>query len=286
MRKLRNLVAVVAGTVTLGGAAIWFTVRPWWHRWGVDPDEAARELPGDDVIPDAPISDTRAITIDAPASAVWPWLVQMGFGRGGWYSYDAMDMKGSSADRILPALQELAVGDVVPTSPGGGFEVKAVDPGHALVLYLDTMMVRAQAEAAKSGVAEAAPVNLQAGGALMGVAQPTEFAATWAFVVEPLGDERARLIERFRIRFDGGDKPWMKVTLPFMGFGVFAMVRRQLLGIKSRAERVSVFEPGRVEPVAPFAPVEPEQPVVPVEPDQHQPEQPVEPDQPQSAPAG
>jgi hypothetical protein len=263
MPKLRNLVALVAGTVTLGGAAIWFTVRPWWHRWGVDPDEAARELPGDDIIPDAPVSDTRAITVAAPPSAIWPWLVQMGFGRGGWYSYDAMDMKGSSADRILPELQELAVGDVVPTSPGGGFEVKAIEPGHALVLYLDTKMVRAQAEAAKSGVAEAAPVNLQAGGALMGVAQPTEFAATWAFVVEPLGDERARLIERFRIRFDGGDKPWMKVTLPFMGFGVFAMVRRQLLGIKARAERVDGLEPGRIEAVAP-----------------------VEPDQPQSAPAG
>jgi len=286
MPKLRNLVAVVAGTVTLGGAAIWFTVRPWWHRWGVDPDEAARELPGDDIIPDAPISDTRAITVAAPPSAIWPWLVQMGFGRGGWYSYDAMDMKGSSADRILPELQELAVGDVVPTSPGGGFEVKAIEPGHALVLYLDTKMVRAQAEAAKSGVAEAAPVNLQAGGALMGVAQPTEFAATWAFVVEPLGDERARLIERFRIRFDGGDKPWMKVTLPFMGFGVFAMVRRQLLGIKSRAERVNGFEPGRVEAVAPVEPdqqqpEQPEQPEQPVEPDQ-----PVESDQPPPAPAG
>ena len=286
MPKLRNLVAVVAGTVTLGGAAIWFTVRPWWHRWGVDPDEAARELPGDDIIPDAPISDTRAITVAAPPSAIWPWLVQMGFGRGGWYSYDAMDMKGSSADRILPELQELAVGDVVPTSPGGGFEVKAIEPGHALVLYLDTKMVRAQAEAAKSGVAEAAPVNLQAGGALMGVAQPTEFAATWAFVVEPLGDERARLIERFRIRFDGGDKPWMKVTLPFMGFGVFAMVRRQLLGIKSRAERVNGLEPGRVEAVAPVEPdqqqpEQPEQPEQPVEPDQ-----PVESDQPPPAPAG
>jgi hypothetical protein len=204
--------------------------------------------------------------------------VQMGFGRGGWYSYDTMDMKGSSADRILPELQELAVGDVVPTSPGGGFEVKAIEPGHALVLYLDTKMVRAQAEMAKSRVAAVAPVNLRAGGALMGVAQPTEFAATWAFVVEPLGDERARLVERFRIRFDGGDRPWMKATLPFMGFGVFAMVRRQLLGIKARAERVNDLQPGRVEVVAP------------VEPDEHLPEQPIEQslesDQPQSAPAG
>ena len=243
MPKLRNVVALVAGTVTLGGAAIWFTVRPWWHRWGADPDEASRQLPGDEVVPDAPISDTRAITIAAPPSAIWPWLVQMGFGRGGWYSYDVMDMKGSSADRILPELQELVVGDVVPTSPGGGFDVKVIEPGHAIVLYLDTKMVRAQAEAAKSGAVDAAPVNLQAGGAFMGVAQPTEFSATWTFVVEPLGEDASRLIERFRIRFDGGDKPWMKVTLPFMGFGVFAMVRRQLLGIKSRVERDQLRSP-------------------------------------------
>jgi hypothetical protein len=243
MRTCRNLVALVAGTATLGGAALWFTVRPWWHRWGVDPDEATRPLPGDDVVPDAPISDTRAITIAAPPSAIWPWLVQMGFGRGGWYSYDVMDMKGSSADRILPELQELAVGDTVPTSPGGGFEVKAIDPGHSLVLYLDTKLVRAQAEAARSGATEAAPVNLQAGGALMGVAQPTEFSATWSFVVEPLGEDTARLIERFRIRFDGGDKPWMKATLPLMGFGVFTMVRRQLLGIRDRVERDQLRPP-------------------------------------------
>ncbi|HZL15862.1 MAG TPA: hypothetical protein VFC97_07125, partial [Verrucomicrobiae bacterium] len=172
-----------------------------------------------------------------------PWLVQMGFGRGGWYSYDAMDMKGSSADRILPELQDLAVGDTVPTSPGGGFEVKAIDPGHSLVLYLDTKLVRAQAEAARSGATEASPVNLQAGGALMGVAQPTEFSATWSFVVEPLGEDRARLIERFRIRFDGGDKPWMNATLPLMGFGVFTMVRRQLIGIRDRVERDQLRSP-------------------------------------------
>ena len=241
MPKLRNLVAVVAGATTLGGAAAWLTVRPWWHAWGVDEGEAATSLPGDDVVASAPVSDTRAITIDAPPSAVWPWLIQMGFGRGGWYSYDVMDMKGRSADQILPELQSLAAGDTVPTHPRGGFEVKAIEPGHALVLYLDSDMVRSQAAAAKANRAEAhaaaTPVNLQAGGALMGAAQPTEFAASWTFVVEPLADNRTRLIERFRIRFDGGDQPWTKFTLPFMGFGVFVMVRRQLLGIKARVER-------------------------------------------------
>ena len=80
-------------------------------------------------------------------------------------------------------------------------------------------------------------MNLQAGGALMGAAQPTEFATSWSFSVEPYAADQTRLIERVRIRFDGGDRPWTKLTLPFMGFGVFVMIRRQLLGIRERAER-------------------------------------------------
>ena len=236
MPKLRNCVAVVAGTVTLGGAALWVTVRPWWHEWGMDPEEAARTLPGDEVVSNAPVSDTRGITIDAPPAEVWPWLVQMGFGRAGWYSYDALDMKGRSADRILPDLQALAVGDVMPTHPGGGFEVRVLEPGHALVLYLDDVLVRSQAATAAGGT-DRTPANLQAGGALMGAAQPSEFHASWAFVLEPIGDGRTRLVERLRIQFTGGDRPWTKITLPWMGFGVFLMVRRQLIGIRDRVER-------------------------------------------------
>jgi hypothetical protein len=242
MRKLRNLAAILVGAVAVAGSAYWFAVRPWWQDWGTDLSEATRLLPGDDVVPDAPVNDTRAITIEAPPSAVWPWLVQMGYGRGGWYSYDVIDMKGASADCIQPDIRPFAVGDIVPTHPGGGFEVKAVEPEHALVLYIDTALVRTQAEAARATAVEANPANIAAAGALMGATQPTEFAASWAFILEPLGDGRTRLIERFRARFDGGDQPWTKYTLPFMGFGVFVMVRKQMLGIKERVERTP-FQP-------------------------------------------
>jgi hypothetical protein len=146
-------------------------------------------------------------------------------------------MKGQSADRILPEVQALAVGDIVPTHPGGGFEVKAIEPEHALVLYLDTNLMRSQAEAARTNAVETNPANIAAAGVVMGATQPTEFAASWAFILEPRGDNRTRLVERSRVRFDGGDQPWTKYTLPFMGFGVFVMVRRQLLGIKERVER-------------------------------------------------
>lgn len=242
MRKLRNLAAILVGAVAVAGSAYWFAVRPWWQDWGTDLSEATRLLPGDDVVPDAPVNDTRAITIEAPPSAVWPWLVQMGYGRGGWYSYDVIDMKGASADCIQPDIRPFAVGDIVPTHPGGGFEVKAVEPEHALVLYIDTALVRTQAEAARATAVEANPANIAAAGALMDATQPTEFAASWAFILEPLGDGRTRLIERFRARFDGGDQSWTKYTLPFMGFGVFVMVRKQMLGIKERVERTP-FQP-------------------------------------------
>ena len=134
----------------LVGMALVFLVklRQEQQTWGVMPSDANRPLAGDDLIADPGIVDTRSLVIDAPPAAVWPWLAQLGFGRGGWYSYDRMDMAGSSADRILPQFQDLAPGDIVPTHPGGGFLAKVVEPQQALVLYLDHELVRSQAEAA------------------------------------------------------------------------------------------------------------------------------------------
>ena len=110
--------------------------------------EAAKALPGDDLVPTPTAIDTRGITIEAPPEAVWPWLVQMGFDRGGWYSYDRMDMRGMSAEHLITGMPELKVGDVIPTGPDSGFEVRVLEPGKALTLYLDTKIVAKQAEAA------------------------------------------------------------------------------------------------------------------------------------------
>lgn len=234
IRRLAALGAIIGG----GLVAYRLVIEPWWRSWGVDPGEATRELPGDGVVEGGVTAETRGITINASPASVWPWLVQMGYGRAGWYSYDAVDMSGSSADRIHPEHQGLAVGDVVPTHPGGGFVVREMEPRRHLVLYLDDTMVRAQAEDARHINAET-PSNLRVTGAFMEGSQPSEFHASWAFVLEELEGERTRLIERFRIRFgDTEAKPWTKLTLPVMGFGVFLMMRRQLLGIRERAERV------------------------------------------------
>lgn len=236
VRKL--LIAIVA----LGAAAFAtfrLVVQPWWRTWGVVPNDVARQLPGDEIIPDAATSDTRSVTISASPEAVWPWLLQMGYGRAGWYSYDMVDMSGTSADRIDPALQDLKVGDVMPTHPGGGFLVKLLESNRALVLYADTELMREQQDAARAAGAEEPSANMRASGALMENAQPVDFAASWAFVLEPMPSGGTRLIERFRARFGESDKPWTRYTLPVMGFGVFVMVRRQLIGIKQRVERGS-----------------------------------------------
>ena len=231
---------VLIGTaLATAGAVALLRIRAWKDTWGVDAEEASRRLPGDDVVDAATGGESRGITIDAPPDAVWPWLPQMGYGRAGWYSYDQLDQRGRSADEVVDAWQTLAVGDVVPTHPGGGFEVAAIDPGRSLVLRSDTALVVAQAEAADRAAAglETATAGVRASGAMLS-RTPSEYAASWAFVLEPLDGGRTRLIERFRIRFSEGGIG-SRSFLPLLGFGVFVMMQKQMDGIRVRAERLA-----------------------------------------------
>jgi hypothetical protein len=126
------------------------------------------------------------------------------------------------------------------------------------VLYSDSDLVARQADAARIANVGRADANVEATGAFLGVAQPADFAASWAFVLEPLTGGRTRLIERFRVRFGESDKPWTVFTLPLIGFGVFLMTRKQMLGIKERAERragVTVLEPTNLREVSHATPV-------------------------------
>ena len=99
MRLRIAFAGTVIGTATGIGLS---RVARWRRTWGIDPSEAAKPLPGDELVPLPTAIETRGLTIDAPPDAVWPWLVQMGFGRGGWYSYDQLDMAGTSAARLNP----------------------------------------------------------------------------------------------------------------------------------------------------------------------------------------
>jgi len=239
MRIRTAIKGAVIGTTV--GITIGRTAR-WWRTWGFDPIDAARPLPGDDLVPTPTAIDTRGIIIDAPAEAVWPWLVQMGYERAGWYSYDRMDMRGKSSDRLMPEWQNLGVGDLVPTSSDTGFAVRVVEPGRALVLFSDTGIVASQAAAAADAAERPdVPAGLAASGAILRQT-PQDFAASWAFALEPLDDGRTRLIERFRVRFGAGG-PAFRVVAPAMGFGVFVMMQRQMVGIRERAQRTVVVAP-------------------------------------------
>src|SRR5512133_2990338 len=133
------------------------------RRWGATEDEVHASLPGDDAIPHPTLETTHAVTIQAPPSAVWPWLAQAGYrgaGRAGWYTdaawdpilskyllplvVPAEDLPGDgiapSVDTILPQFQQVAVGDIIPDGPPGTawFTVQEVKPGKVLVLYSDS----------------------------------------------------------------------------------------------------------------------------------------------------
>ena len=101
----------------------WFPVRRWFRRWGTTNEDLTRVMAGDAVMTNPTHSATHAVTVDAPPEDVWPWLVQMGYRRGGLYSYDWLDrlfgyLDRPSANRVLPEFQHLAVGDVIPLGRG------------------------------------------------------------------------------------------------------------------------------------------------------------------------
>jgi hypothetical protein len=109
---MRVLVLGAAGCAAVAGWVGFRTARNAHEHWGIDPDLSARALPGDDLVERPDATDTRVIDIDASVDQVWPWLVQMGYGRGGWYSYDVFDMDEPSALGVEERWQSLAVGDL------------------------------------------------------------------------------------------------------------------------------------------------------------------------------
>ena len=135
MRR-RSIVGVTA--VVGAGAAYLLLARPRHLRWGATDEESSAPLPGDELIASPDLTATRAITVRAAVEEVWPWIAQLGQGRGGFYSYDILEnLVGCgihSADRILPEWQTIQVGDEVKLHPEVPLEVAVVLPGRALVL--------------------------------------------------------------------------------------------------------------------------------------------------------
>jgi hypothetical protein len=226
-KKWSKMILGLAGAVAGAVAAYILWIRPRILRWGATDEEVNRPLPGDALLPTAQMEETHAITIHAPASRVWPWLVQIGHQRAGWYSYDAIhrmmgiagsvDYEDRSTDRIVPELQDLSVGDTIEIAPDAGVEVALLEPERAMVLYAGLDMRTAE------------PVEANA-------ERPETFLLTsWAWVLDPIDEETTRLIVRIRQEYN----PSLPNELMIRGIiepGSFIMERRTMLNIKQLAE--------------------------------------------------
>lgn len=221
MRRLHK-VALTAVTLEALGAAWSFVLLPRLRGWGATGDEVSRPLPGDDLIPEPLYATTHAITVRAPAAAVFPWLVQIGQNRGGFYSYDFLEnlmrLDIHSADRIHPEWQDL--------EPGSDY--MSLDPEETMKLTV-TQLDPPRAFVVRTGGPDEAPAP--AGDFFKG-----EIAASWAFVVEPLEAGSCRLLIRFRALW--------RETVPaafarafLLEPSHFVMERGMLRGIRARAER-------------------------------------------------
>jgi uncharacterized protein YndB with AHSA1/START domain len=115
-----------------------FAIRPWHLRWGAEPEDETRELPGDEFLPEGGMQILHAVTIKAPVEEVWPWLAQLGQDRGGFYSYEWLEnlagCEMKNADRIHPEWQHRGLGETVHLHPAGGLRVSVFEPGRALGL--------------------------------------------------------------------------------------------------------------------------------------------------------
>ena len=181
-------------------------LRPWYRKWGATEAELVKPLPGDDKVPNPNQETTRAITIHAPVDAVWPWVVQMGQGRGGLYSYERLEnLVGCdmhNADRILEEHQHLEAGDKVrlmPEGKGPYFVVTAIEAGRAVILGGD------------------------------------EPPTSWSFILDPVDKNTTRMIIRYRQDYEptfGNILGWRVFSDPIS----FVMERKMLQGIKVRVE--------------------------------------------------
>lgn len=219
---MRQRSSSVAGRGTailaLAGVIYPLVVRPWLRRWGATGEEVVRQMPGDDMARHPVEMTTRAVTVWARPEYIWPWLVQIGNLRGGLYSYDWIDLmigalQAPSVDRILPQFQDLRVGATVPYAVGTPMRVEALERNRTLLLaYRDAAVTVTQ---------------------------------SWS--IQPLDDRRSRLVLRVRAQLPA--TWWRLPVLLLLDPAEFVMVRKQLLGIKWRAERFAACgnEGGRVQ---------------------------------------
>jgi len=196
-----NIILIVVVLAILS-VAYFVWIRPWQLRWGATDEEIRRAMPGDDDVTSPSFNATRAITVHAPPKAIYPWIVQIGMTRAGWYSYDLLDNLGRpSATQLIPELQQIYAGQIIPMSPDGKYGIYVKDfRENEWILWND-----------KEGV------------------------TTWFWGIYPVGENHTRLVTRIRMKY-----LWNSPAALFnllVEFVDLPMMRKCLLGIKERAEK-------------------------------------------------
>jgi hypothetical protein len=206
------LIAVLTLFVIVVLAALyWFPVRNWMSHWGTTSADLTRVMAGDGLIVDPPFVYTMAATVNAQPEYIWPWLMQMGYQRGGLYSYDWLDrlfgfLDRPSATSILPEFQNVAVGDKIPLPRGLGYPVAVIEPRRALVLDMRNMW-------------------------------GSDWV--WQFGLYAVDEKRTRLVSRSTLR-PLSIWTWL-LDILVIEPAAFFMTRRMLLGLKERAETLQAL---------------------------------------------
>jgi len=196
MKKITRIALLATAFLVVLVAIFYQVYRPWQLSWGATADEVSRPMVGDGLVEDPTFNATRAVTINVPAEQIWPWIVQIGYKRAGFYSWDILDNDGiPSAERILPEYQNLKIGDVVPLSEETDAEVLDMESNEQLLLVF-----------------------------------PSDGTVTWAWALYEIDADRTRLVTRLRWRTTSAISQFTLDAFEII------MMRKCLLGIKRRAE--------------------------------------------------
>jgi hypothetical protein len=221
--KLKIILEGVVGATAIAGSVILSPfIRGWYSRWGSTSEEVQQSIRGDEFVPHPKSQLTMAVTVQAPAANIWPWFVQLGCQRGGWYSYDLLDNGGiPSANRIVPEYQRREIGDIVKATPKGdfGFPIAIIDPNKQLTMAGTTNTETGEADDTNYPYIK------------------TYFSGNQTFLLNQIDEKQTRLI--FRMRID-----WNKSRMgTIANRGIveplsFVMGRKTLLNVKRLAENM------------------------------------------------
>jgi hypothetical protein len=202
-RKLKTLLLGAVAVFAVLIVAYLLVIRPWHLTWGATDEEVSRTMLGDELNARPSFNGTRAVTVAARPEDIWPWLLQMGYKRAGFYSYDRLDNGGiPSAERIIPEYQDLKIGDMIPVAPDSYVEVLEMNREESML-----WVFRVEGQWSN---------------------------ATWAWGLYEVDTGHTRLVSRLRVRYK-----WTRpsiVQMLLVDALELIMMRKCLLGIKSRAE--------------------------------------------------